>query len=190
VRGEETDHAEALVAGFRATQGGVTARFAAPQARIIRDLVSQVAELVGGAKPPGGAGDLATELGITDNAALPEDPILARLLPDGYQQDPEAAGEFRKYTERGLRDGKVAAAMTVLESLPARGGRVRLSEADAQAWLRSLNDVRLALGVRLGVTDDFAEPGGEIDPADPRSAYVWVYHWLAYLQETLVDALS
>ena len=33
--------------------------------------------------------------------------MLARLLPDGYQQDPEAAGEFRKYTERGLRDGKV-----------------------------------------------------------------------------------
>ena len=83
------------MAGFRATQGGVTARFAAPQARIIRDLVSQVAELVGGNKPSGGAGDLATELGITDNAARPEDPILARLLPDGYQQDPEAAGEFR-----------------------------------------------------------------------------------------------
>lgn len=183
------------MAGFRATQGGVTARFAAPEARIIRDLVGQVAELVGGGKPAsdkpdGGAGDLAAELGITDNAALPEDPILARLLPDGYQQDPEAAGEFRKYTERGLRDGKVAAAMTVLESLPARGGRVRLSEADAQAWLRSLNDVRLALGVRLDVTDDLADPGGDIDPDDPRSAFVWVYHWLAYLQETLVEALS
>ena len=37
--------------------------------------------------------------------------------------------------------------------MPARGGRVRLSPPDAQAWLRALNDVRLALGVRLGVTD-------------------------------------
>ena len=178
------------MAGFRATQGGVTARFAAPQARIVRDLVSQVAELIGGDQPARGAADFADQLGLSDNTALPDDPVLARLLPDGYQQDPEAAGEFRKYTERGLRDGKVAAAMTVLETLPARGGRVRLSEADAQAWLRALNDVRLALGVRLDVTDDFEERSGEIDPADPRSAYVWVYHWLAYLQESLVDALS
>ena len=178
------------MAGFRATQGGVTARFAAPQARIVRDLVSQVAELIGGDQPARDADDFADQLGLSDNTALPDDPVLARLLPDGYQQDPEAAGEFRKYTERGLRDGKVAAAMTVLETLPARGGRVRLSEPDAQAWLRALNDVRLALGVRLGVTDDFDERSGEIDPADPRSAYVWVYHWLAYLQESLVDALS
>jgi len=178
------------VAGFRATSGGVTARFAAPQARIVRDLVSQVAELVGGDQPVRQPDDLAAELGLSDSTALPGDPVLARLLPDAYQADPEAAGEFRKYTERGLRDGKVAAAMTVLDTLPARGGRVRLSEADAQAWLRALNDVRLALGVRLGVTDDFDERSGQIDPGDPRSAYVWVYHWLAFLQESLVDALS
>ncbi len=43
----------------------------------------------------------------------------------------------------------------MLDTLPAAGGRVRLSEADAQAWLRALNDVRLSLGVVLGVTDDF-----------------------------------
>ena len=78
----------------------------------------------------------------------------------------------------------------MLDTLPARGGRVRLTEADAQAWLRALNDVRLALGVRLGVTDDFDELPGQIDPGDPRATYVWVYHWLAYLQESLVDALS
>jgi uncharacterized protein DUF2017 len=193
LRGSETEHAEAQVARFRATTGGVTARFAAPQARIVRDLVAQIAVLVSGDKPPGEAGEpgeLAAELGLSESTALPDDPVLARLLPDGYAGDPEAAGEFRRYTEQGLRDGKVAAARTVLDTLPAKGGRVRLTEADAQAWLRALNDVRLALGVRLGVTDDFDEPGSEIDPSDPRSAYVWVYHWLAYLQESLVDALS
>jgi len=190
LRGSETEHAEAQVARFRATPDGVTARFAAPQARIVRDLVAQIAALVSGDKPPGEPGELAAELGLSESTALPDDPVLARLLPDGYAGDPEAAGEFRRYTEQGLRDGKVAAARTVLDTLPARGGRVRLTEADAQAWLRALNDVRLALGVRLGVTDDFDEPGSEIDPSDPRSAYVWVYHWLAYLQESLVDALS
>ncbi len=178
------------MARFRATSGGVTARFAAPHARIVRDLVGQIAVLVGGDEPSGDADDLAAELGLSDSTELPDDPVLARLLPDGYAEDPEASGEFRRYTEQGLRDGKVAAARTVLDTLPARGGRVRLTEADAQAWLRALNDVRLALGVRLGVTDDFDEQSEDIDPGDPRSAYVWVYHWLAYLQESLVDALS
>ena len=51
---------------------------------------------------------------------------------------------------------------------------------------------RRAAGPRgaAGVTDDFEEVGNGINPADPRAAYVWVYHWLAYLQESLVEALS
>ena len=32
--------------------------------------------------------------------------MLARLLPDGYRDDPEAAGEFRRYTESALRSAK------------------------------------------------------------------------------------
>jgi Domain of unknown function (DUF2017) len=134
--------------------------------------------------------ELALQLGVTENAELPEDPILARLLPDVYADDPKAAAEFRRYTELGLRSGKVAAAQTVLATLPAGGGRVRLSEADAQAWLRALNDVRLSLGVVLGVTDDFDDQTRELSADDPRAAYIGVYQWLAFLQESLVEALS
>ena len=199
---------ESELAGFRASGGGATARFAAAQAAIIRSLVSQVAELVGGedvpagtdpsaGARPGAAGDdqaallaLAAQLGVADATELPDDPILARLLPDAYADDPQASGEFRRYTEIGLRSGKVAAAQTVLDTLPASGGRVRLSEADAQAWLRALNDVRLSLGVVLGVTDDFDDTVGELTADDPRAAYIGVYQWLAYLQESLVDALG
>jgi len=115
--------------------------------------------------------------------------VLARLLPDAYGDDAEAAGEFRRYTEQGLRSGKVAAARTVLGTLPSSGGRVRLSAGDAEAWLRSLNDVRLALGVLLGITEDYESELGDVDRADPRSAYLQVYDWLTYLQETLVRAL-
>jgi Domain of unknown function (DUF2017) len=192
------------LAAFRSAAGGATARFAAAQAAIIRSLVSQVAELVGGEPAAGdqpvaddlAAGgalaaqdDWAAQLGLTDNAELPADPILARLLPDAYSDDPAASGEFRRYTEVSLRSGKVAAAQTVLATLPARGGRVRLTEEQAQAWLRALNDVRLSLGVILDVTDDFDQQVGELSDDDPRAAYIGVYQWLAFLQESLVDAL-
>lgn len=214
------------MAGFRATTGGVTARFAKPEALIIRDLVEQVAELIAGPdgditghprdlseprdrpgpagtearKEAGGRGstgdlrvpaadELAAMVGFSESTKPPEDPILARLLPDGYTDDPDAAQDFRRFTESGLRSAKVAAAQTVLDTMPPDGGRVRLSSEQAEVWLRALNDVRLALGVRLGVTDDFDGLNDDVSPADPRYAYVQVYQWLAYIQESLVRAL-
>ncbi len=193
--------AAGAVAGFRGTRRGVTVWFAPPQAGIIRTLVGQVAELLGGGEESGsGEGpqmrpwdspeEFAANLGLSESTVLPEDPVLARLLPDAYTGDAEAAGDFRRYTEQDLRSGKVAAARTVLATLPEGGGQVRLSADDAQAWLRALNDVRLALGVRLSVTEDFEERMARLDPDDPRTAYFWVYDWLTYLQETLVRALS
>jgi hypothetical protein len=140
-------------------------------------------------KPPDPLDDLARLLGQTGPATPPDDPVLARLLPDAYADDTEAAGDFRRFTEQELRNGKAAAARTVLATLPEDGGRVRLSEEEAQVWLRALNDVRLALGVRLSVTEDFDARAADLDPADPRSAYMWIYDWLTFLQETLVRAL-
>jgi hypothetical protein len=191
------------LAGFRrALTGGVTARFGAGQANIIRSLVSQVIELISDeqaqdqpdesspSQDTSPRDELAAQLGLSDNAELPDDPILARLLPDAYSGDPKAAAEFRRYTEVSLRSGKVAAAQTVLDTLPPDGGKVRISEADAQAWLRALNDVRLSLGVVLGVDENFDEQVEELSPEDPRAAYVGVYQWLAYLQESLVESLE
>lgn len=178
------------MAGFRATSDGVTARFAKPEAAIIRDLVGQVVELVVADIPTPESDDLAAMVGISDSAGIPDDPVLARLLPDGYRDDQEAADEFRRFTETSLRSAKVESAQMLLQTLPASGGRVKLSKEQAEAWLRSLNDVRLALGVRLGVTDDFDGLSEDVGDEDPRFAYVQVYQWLAFLQESLVSALS
>jgi len=206
---EETGEA---LNGFRGVRGGgASATFVASQAGIIRSLVSQIAELVGGEPGPGEPGpgqpgldepglgepgpgdpsmdDLARLLGQTGPATPPDDPVLARLLPDAYADDAEAAGDFRRFTEQELRDGKAAAARTVLATLPEDGGRIRLSDEEGQVWLRALNDVRLALGVRLSITEDFDARAADLDPADPRSAYMWIYDWLTFLQETLVRAL-
>jgi hypothetical protein len=146
----------------------------------------------GADRPPDPLDDLARllgQVGETGPATPPDDPVLARLLPDAYADDAVAAGDFRRFTEQELRNGKAAAARTVLATLPEDGGRVRLSQEEAQVWLRALNDVRLALGVRLSITEDFEARLQDLDPADPRSAYMWVYDWLTFLQETLVRAL-
>ena len=199
---------------FRRTRGGVRARFDGPEAVLLRGLIEQVVDLLTdpdagvpgvdavqpGAQPtadtlaPGPPGvpspaELEAMLGIGRPAEAPQDPALARLLPDAYRDDPDAAGEFRRFTEQSLRTAKQASARTVLDTLPSGGGPVKLSGEQAQSWLRALNDVRLALGVRLGVTEEFEEQWQELDPLDPRSAAFEVYAWLGGVQESLVQAL-
>ena len=181
-----------VAASFRPAPGGAAAYFEQAQAGVIRSLVSQIAELVSAdaEAAEGQSGELEAQLGLSSHAELPDDPVLARLLPDGYSEDPEASAEFRRYTEETLRSGKVASAQTVLASLPPGGGEVRLSEPECQQWLRSLNDVRLALSVRLGITDENEDLTERMSADDPRAAYIWVYQWLAYLQDSLIEALS
>ncbi len=202
----DDDQGNDVAAAFWAVPGGAAAHFEQAQAGVIRSLVSQIAELVTADsdlepgesdvgldldRPGGGvADDLEAQLGLSSHAEPPDDPVLARLLPDGYADDHDASAEFRRYTEESLRSGKVASAQTVLASLPPGGGDVRLSEPECQQWLRALNDVRLALSVRLGITDENDDLEEQLAVDDPRSAYIWVYQWLAYLQDSLLEALT
>lgn len=159
------------------------------EATVLAALVEQLVSLLGGEpeEPPGGPGDLPP-IGLSDNTTAPEDPVLARLFPDAYQEDDGAAAEFRRYTEIGLRDGKIAAATAVLDDLGS-GGEVLLDTEHAQAWLRALNDLRLALGTRLEITEETHERLAELDPDDPRFPAYAAYDWLSFLQESLVRAL-
>jgi truncated hemoglobin YjbI len=180
---------------FRTTRGGgVRAALAPAEASLLRSLVGQVITLVAPDGPPRAPTDdpldwnaLEAEL---DHPQLSDDPVLARLLPDGYRDDPEAANEFRKYTESSLRGVKHQAAQDMLDTLPEAGGKFQLTQDQAQAWLKALNDVRLALGVRLGVTEEFEEQWGRLAADDPQWAAYEVYAWLGAVQESLVQALA
>ncbi|MFC4534367.1 DUF2017 domain-containing protein [Sphaerisporangium dianthi] len=171
--------------GFSATRGGgVTIQLDAGEASILRSLVSQVLGLV----EPGATGDDPLERALGIGAAeVPSDPVLARLFPSAYADDDEAAADFRRYTEATLREGKRADAETLLET--AGQGKVHLTAEQAQAWLRALNDVRLALGVRLEVTEEVHDELAEMAEDDPRYPAYVTYDWLTYLQDTLVRAL-
>jgi hypothetical protein len=123
------------------------------------------------------------------------DPVIARLFPDVYRDDPETSADLRKYTEDDLRSAKLEQAALFLDGLPVEGGEVALDEEQAEAWLRALTDVRLTLGQRLDIVDDDVDVEAELDeailkdPTSPRVAQLSIYQYLTYLQESLVGAL-
>lgn len=189
---------------FRPTKGGgASAWMSAGEVTLLRTLVAPVMELLNdqpksAAEPgstPAGSTDLFDDLEKMFNETAdvppeaPADPVLARLLPNAYQDDPQAASEFRKYTESSLREAKKYFAQTLLDTLPPKGGRVKLTADQARDWLRALNDVRLMFGVQLEVTEDYEEQLASLDPADPRVAAFQVYGWLGAVQESLVRAI-
>ena len=122
------------------------------------------------------------------------DPVVQRLFPDMYPEDPTSSADLRRYTEDDLREGKLEQAAALLDDLPRKGGSVALPGDRSEMWLRTLTDVRLALGTRLNVTDD-TDIEAELDEAvfrDPTSAQVGdlsVYAYLSFLQGSLVEAL-
>jgi hypothetical protein len=159
------------------------------EAPVLRGLLTELADLVA----PEASTDpdpLAAMVGIGTATRPPEDPVLARLFPDAYGQDPEAAGEFRRYTETGLREAKQAAARLALATLDSPGEDRPLSTEESLAWLTALNDLRLALGTRLDVSEDWVHEYRELPEDDPTRFWLEVYDWLSHLQETLVGCLG
>ncbi len=167
--------------------GGVKAKLDSVESAVLRQCAAQLLELV--EEPELGDDPLAAMVGLAPgDVDAPDDPVLARLLPDAYRDDPVAAGDFRRYTDAELRTAKRAAAQTVLATLPAGGGSMVLDRDQADAWLGCLNDLRLALGTSVGVTEDL--DARSLEPDDPRVEPLQVYGWLGWLQESLLSCLE
>lgn len=176
----------------RGPEGTVVVRFSQTERLVLRTLVTDLLALLDVDDPSGSVtDDLERSLGIGGNTEPSDDPALARLFPDAYRDDSEASAEFRRYTESDLRSGKRGHARTVLQTLE-RGGRrdrLALSAAETNAWLGALNDLRLIVAARLEITEDDDDPMDKFPASDPRSEVgVW-YHWLGWLQETLLESL-
>ncbi len=161
---------------FRRDGKACVARFSGEEVKVLRQVATEVVAL------------------LTDGFDR-DDPVVERLFPDVYPDDPEATTDFRQFTDGELKTTKIDQAGAMLAVLPSSGGtEVVLDDEAAEAWLRALNDVRLALGTRLDVQDD-TDLEGELDEAvlrDPASARVGqlsLYAYLGYLQESLVEAL-
>ena len=180
-----------MTTGFRRRRdGSYVVRLDPSEAGVLHTLFSELVAMLddGGNGAADSDDPIAAALGGFGERERPADPALARLLPDAYADDEEASAEFRRYTEGDLRAGKIEAARTAKESLGA-GGKIELTEEQAQAWLGVLNDLRLTLGTRLDVTEDHDDVFPRLPDEDPRKQAWYVYSWLSYLQQSLVEAL-
>jgi hypothetical protein len=146
--------------------------------------------------------DISLKLNSTESAVLRDlveqmralvkesdaaDPVRARLFPDAYE-DKEEAGSYREMTGGDLSALKLEALDLVSGSLGTRGStRIVLNEESAEAWIRTLTDMRLAIGTRLGVTEDTMDRAP--DSSDPDFAAVQTLHWLGWLQERILEQM-
>ncbi|MEP6843591.1 MAG: DUF2017 family protein [Pseudolysinimonas sp.] len=119
-----------------------------------------------------------------DDRDVADDPALARLFPNAYPDDAEAAAEFHRYTRDSLVEHKTANSGLISAALVASSDDDRLTVArdDAEHWLPALTDLRLVLAERLGIRRD-DDPLPETELAD-------VYQWLGELQWALIEALD
>jgi hypothetical protein len=184
-------------------RGGTVATFSVFEADLLRSLASQIIELLRNeaAVPTTAVDPLEAMLDFSGPTTAPDDPVLARLFPTAYREDEEAAGEFRRYTETALRTGKAASAGAVIDMLEEAGLPVdvddstltidiELDHGGALAWMKAITDMRLALATRLGIDDEDEEFWESLPDEDPRTHVHDIYDWLAFLQETLVQAVS
>lgn len=191
--------------------GGAAIVFQPYEITLLRGYASQLLELVGAPERPGApegtgapgsdAADLIASAFSDGPSEPPADPALARLFPDAYTDEgPDsdaraASAEFRRYTEDDLRNRKREDAQALVRSLDAlapgeRRAVLHLEPDECRQWLGALNDLRLVIASRLGVTDEESyDKLRDLPEEDPREPLVMVYEWLTMLQDTLVEAL-
>jgi hypothetical protein len=176
------------------------------EADLLRSLASQLIELLRdeAGVPTTEADPFEALLDFSGPSAVPEDPVLARLLPSAYRDDDEAAAEFRRFTEAELRTSKAGNAGTlvgVLEDagLPEVGDPaltsglvidVELGPDQVLAFLKAFTDLRLALATRLDLQEGDEDFWDSLPEDDPRSHLHDIYEWVGWLQETLVAAAA
>lgn len=176
--------------GFhRHGENSYVAEFAESERDVLLNLIEQLIELLAERVDHGHEDPLAAMVGITSHDSPPEDEVLRRLLPNAYADEVQAS-EFRRYTESTLRGKKQAHAMSMRMHLKSSDdGIVDLDHDSANAWLGALNDIRLALGVRLKIDQNSSEQLELLAPDDPMRGVFAVYTWLGWLQESLLSAL-
>ncbi|WIM67253.1 DUF2017 domain-containing protein [Corynebacterium breve] len=118
----------------------------------------------------------------TGHKDAPEDPSLARLLPDFEREDDEEfegdRAMLRSFHETDIIKAKLENLQLINTVLGPTGGvEVTLDEAEAHQFVAALNDLRLYVAAE--------EHGGEGAEMDRKN----LVEWMGFCQESLLEAL-
>lgn len=215
------------MAGWRKTKDGVDAQLPAGGAEVVIDLLEDVIALlseddaVRGETAEGDGSDerddaWARELGLGDLSGIdlglaperPDDPAVARLLPDGSVEDPLAAMEYRRFSEQTIRSTKLqhlnlaVRAMAKEQTRTIRGLVLHLDDREAHAVMRALGDLRLVMATRLGIETEAdaealhewieADDGDDVGLSAEQAQGRWLvrsYDFVTWLQEMITTVL-
>ncbi len=189
--------------------GGAAVALDDVEISIIRSLAVQLLELIGPGPGEDASDDPLAELFAEGPRAAARRPGAPAPVP-GRLHRPGAGP--RLPAGRGGTDGALRRVPPLHRERPARGqagerprggphpGRadpggdggaiLKLTAEESRQWLGALNDLRLAIGSRLDITDeDDTDDLYRLPDEDPRKPMVMAYLWLGGLQETLVSTL-
>jgi hypothetical protein len=160
----------------RAAKGTLVISFTEPEVDLLRMLLDELDELVE----------------VLDGG----NQMTKRLFPAGYRDDEVASEDFRDLTQTSLQQERRDRYGQCRAELPfsseaggvsaAVAGKLTVTAETSQRWLIAINDMRLALGTRLGVT---AAPLEEVESDHPDAGARMAYHWLTSLQDNLLTQL-
>ena len=193
---------EMIMGEFKGTaaSGDLSVALSNDELHILINLVEQLLELLGErnfthhyqSDDPFAQLMAATLGNIQSPIEQPDDPVLRRLLPNGYA-DPESAAEFRKYTEGSLRTLKQKHLLYLREQLvfpvDHELPKADISITNPTQWLIAINDLRIALAVRLEIDEDGYKKYELMSDSDPQKHLHAVYYWLGGIQENLISHL-
>lgn len=122
----------------------------------------------------------------------PHDPVIERLFPPTVLGDEESDADLRSMIHDDLLRDRLAGLDALVELLDrgtTRGGalQVDLVEEEPLLVLGVLNDVRLAVGARIGIEH---VDRAAVDRDDPLAYHLAVMDHLGLLQEQLLEVLD
>ncbi len=111
-----------------------------------------------------------------------DSPALRRLFPAPYGDDEERNAGYAVLAGAELFESRLSGISEVESTIDADV----LTEEQLEAWMRSINDVRLVLGTILGIEDESGPLGLSDDQAPMYSAY----ELLGAVLDAVVDGLA
>ncbi len=131
---------------------------------------------------------------IVGEADTAGDSVLRRLRPDAYPDDRLAEEEFRDSVGRSIDQDRHETAGLVADALdrgrlPDGSVRAQVDADGADAFVKSINQIRLTVGTLLGIEND-DNTFESLDRDDPMYPQASVYMWLGYVLECLIQTTA